>query len=90
MGTLFPFLRRAYLARYLRFNATRKGLLGGSKGWLAVFAALTIGRQIGKVTKRGEAPIVYSERLEPGQVLVLTHEPPPPTRRQRRRGADPS
>lgn len=75
---------KAAAARYLRFNATRQGLLGGSKPWLAVFVLLRLAKQVNKVTKRGEMPLVFSEKLEPGASYVITHIVPL-TRKQRRR-----
>ena len=62
-----------YVKRTVRMNSIRKGLLGGSRFWLAVFAAGFVARWSGKVTKRGEMPVRYSERLEPGESIVITH-----------------
>jgi hypothetical protein len=76
------------LRRYLRLNAIRRGLFGGSKPWLAVFVLGVIGRQVGKVTKRGEMPLVLSERLKPGEGLVITHLAPSRRRRGRRGRTD--
>ena len=62
-----------YVRRTIRMNSIRKGLLGGSRFWLTVFALGYVARWSGKVTKRGEMPIRYSETLEPGQELVIRH-----------------
>ena len=63
----------AYLKRTVRFNATRKGLLGGNRLWLTVFGLLQLAKWSGKVTKRGEAPIKFSESLKPGESFVVRH-----------------
>lgn len=75
---------RAFVSRTIRYNAVRQGLLGGSAAWFSVFVLLRLGRSINKVTKRGEAPIRFSEQLEVGQRLVIEHLPPPERRRRRR------
>ncbi len=49
-----------------------RGLLGGSRGWLALGAAATGLRLVGKMARK-EPKVVYSEILEPGQMLVITH-----------------
>ncbi|MFQ5557668.1 MAG: hypothetical protein ACE5GB_09220 [Acidimicrobiales bacterium] len=69
-------LNRAYLKRYLRFNSIRRGLLGGSRLWLAVLALTYVARWSGKVTKRGEMPVLLSERLRPGEGFVIRHLAP--------------
>ncbi len=63
----------AYLKRTFRLNATRKGLLGGDRFWLAMFGVLQLAKWSGKVTKRGEAPIRFSELLKPGEALIIRH-----------------
>ena len=62
-----------YVKRTVRMNSIRKGLLGGSRLWLAVFAAGYAARWSGKVTKRGEMPIRFSEPLGPGEEIVIRH-----------------
>jgi len=63
----------AYVKRTIRYNSVRKGLLGGSRFWLAMFAAGYLARWSGKVTKRGEKPIRFAESLEPGESFVIRH-----------------
>ena len=70
---------RALAEFYARVLSMR--VLESSPDWVV------IGRQVGKVTKRGEAPLVLSERLKPGEGFVITHLAPP-RRRGGRRGAD--
>ncbi len=81
MLTLF---RSGYLRRWVRYNALRKGLLGRQGPWLAVFVLAFLGRRANAVLKRGEMPIRFSEKLEPGATYVISHIVPP-TRRERRR-----
>lgn len=78
---------RRWIMRTIRFRATRRGLLGGHPGWLAVFGLLTLSRQWNKVSKRGDGPVVFRERLEPGQSFAIVHLPEPPTPRQARKAA---
>ncbi len=80
---MFTYLRRGVLRRYLRLNAFRRGVLGGSKPWLVIFALSQLRRQMGKVTKRGEMPLVLSEALRPGESMIITHLAP---KRRGRRG----
>lgn len=63
----------AYVRRTIRMNSIRKGLLGGSRFWLAVFAAGYVGRWSKKVAKRGEMPVEFSEKLQPGQAYEIRH-----------------
>ena len=64
---------RVYVKRYIRRNALRRGLLGGSRLWTAVFAAGYVGRWIGRVAKRGEMPLITSDELRPGEGFVIRH-----------------
>ncbi len=57
--------------RVTRMGAVR-GLLGGSRAWLAVWAVAAGYRLVAKVVRK-EAEVVYSEELEPGESLVITH-----------------
>lgn len=65
-----------YVKRTIRYNGIRKGLLGGSRFWLTVFVAGYVARWSGKVTKRGEMPIRFSESLKPGESYVIRHVDP--------------
>ncbi len=66
----------AQLKRSARTNSVRKGLLGGSRFWTGVYVASRLTRLIGKVTKRGEKPIRFSEALKPGETLMIRHIDP--------------
>ena len=72
---MFPF-SRTYIRRTIRFNSIRRGLLGGSKFWLGVLAAGYVRRSAQKVTKRGEVPVVFSEKLKPGESYEIRHIDP--------------
>lgn len=67
--------RRGYVKRYVRFNAVRRGLLGGSRFWTGVFAAGYIGRWMSRVGKRGDMPVITSDELRPGEGFVIRHLP---------------
>jgi hypothetical protein len=66
----------------LRSNALYKGVLGGSRGWMAIGALVWAPRLVKKVLGRTQQ-IVATEVLKPGQVLCL-EAIPPPTRSERR------
>ncbi len=60
----------------LRRNALYKGLLGGSRGWMAVGAFVWGPRLLKKALGRNEQ-VVATERLEPGQALRIEAIRPP-------------
>ena len=61
------------LRGYLRRTAVARGVLGGNRLWLVV-AIVIYGRRIMR-RLLGDAPeVVYSEELQPGQSLLITHE----------------
>ena len=66
-------LRRGYVRRYIRLNALRRGLLGGSRFWTGVFVAGHVGRWLSKVSKRGDMPVITADELERGEGLVIRH-----------------
>lgn len=72
---MFSFLRSGYLKRVIRMNATRKGLLGGSRLWRAVWLMLTLRKGWSKVSKSGEAPIAFTEPLKEGEAWTVVHVP---------------
>ena len=69
---MVPF-RRAYIQRRIRINAVRRGLLGGSRFWTAVFVAGRLRGFVQRVTKRAEMPIVSSDEVGVGEGLVIRH-----------------
>ena len=66
----------------LRSNAIYKGLLRGSRAWMAVGAVVWTPRLLKKVLGRTQK-VVATEVLKPGQVLCL-EAIAPPTRSERR------
>ena len=70
----------------LRRNAIFKGLLGGSRGWMAVGALVWAPRFYKRVM--GRVPeFVAREVLQPGQTVCITAIPPPPAGRREARRA---
>lgn len=67
---------RSAVKRYIRFNGLRRGLLGGSPFWTAMFFAGHAGRFLSRVAKRGPMPVVTSDALEPGEGLIVRHIAP--------------
>ena len=59
------------LRSLIRLGVVR-GLFGGNRGWLALGAGAAGLKLLGKMTSK-EPKVVYSERLDPGQTLVVTH-----------------
>ena len=66
----------------LRRNALYKGLLGGSRGWLAVGAFVWAPRLMKRALGRTEK-VVATEVLKPGQAIYI-EAIPQETREQRR------
>lgn len=52
--------------------AFRKGLLGGSRPWMAVGGAALALRLLKKMAAR-QPEVVYCEELQPGQTLTISH-----------------
>lgn len=70
------------VAKFLRYGALHKGLLGGSRGWRAVFFLMFGGRMVRKLS--GKVPeILGTETLEPGHLLQI-EAIAPMTRREKR------
>ena len=68
----------------LRRNAMFKGLLGGSRGWMAVGAIVYAPRFYKRVM--GRVPeFVAREELQPGQTVCIKAIPPATGRREARR-----
>ncbi len=67
---------------YLRHSALYKGVLGGSRGWMAVGAVLWAPKLIKRFLGKNEE-IIATEKLVAGQSLRL-EAIGPPTRKQRK------
>lgn len=72
---MFKIFRGAYVKRMIRVNALRKGLLGGHPMWRAIWALSAVRKMWGRVSKKGEAPITFSESLGEGEAWALVHVP---------------
>ena len=59
------------MAGYLYRRAQTKGLLGGSRPWTVVWAAL-LGLRLLRRVLRDRPEILYREELAPGEVLVIS------------------
>jgi hypothetical protein len=68
-----------FIFRFLKRNATYKGLLGGSRGWLTLFGIFTTFRFFGKYVGR-EEQYLTKETLKPGQAMTITAIAPPSRR----------
>lgn len=53
-------------------NALRRGLLGGNRTWMTVFAILGIAKVVRRLSG-SEPEVVYCEPLRRGEGLVITH-----------------
>lgn len=52
--------------------ALRRGLFGGSRFWMVVFAGIAAARVFRRLSG-SEPDTVYCEALAPGQALLVTH-----------------
>jgi hypothetical protein len=59
-------------------------VLGGSRGWAGLWLAVALARYVRKVSAR-DVEVLTTERLKPGQGVLVTSLGPPPSRRERRR-----
>ncbi len=62
------------LLGYLVRNGLRRGLLGGERLWLVLGGLALAARFALKVVRR-EPETVFSEKLRPGERLIVTHRP---------------
>ncbi|NNC79956.1 MAG: hypothetical protein HKN94_07355 [Acidimicrobiales bacterium] len=67
--------RSSYLKRTVKMNALRKGLIGGSPVWRTVWVLSAVRKFWSKVSKKGEAPVVFEEDLDEGTAWTLVHVP---------------
>jgi len=70
------------LSAVVRSKAVRKGLIGGSRGWMAVGVLVYGWKALRWLTAR-RPEVVSVERIEPGQTVQITTVAAP-TRRERR------
>ena len=55
----------------LRRRGLERGVLGHSRVWLGVWAVLTVGRLVRRVTR--SKPVVERFALKPGETVVISH-----------------
>ncbi|MBW3614240.1 MAG: hypothetical protein KY439_02895 [Actinobacteria bacterium] len=60
------------MGAYLWAAAIRRGLLGGSRPWMAILAVAGTLRLIRRLSG-SEPETVYREELKAGQALIVTH-----------------
>ena len=60
----------AVLLRFLRTRGLQRGVFGSSRGWLGVWVALTLARQVNKRLGR-EPELVDRVVLQPGQAVQV-------------------
>ena len=58
------------LASLLRSQGRRKGVLGGNRRWLTIWAVVAAGQTVHKLTKA--KPVVERIRLKPGETITIT------------------
>lgn len=68
-------VRSARTKRLVKSKALRKGLLGGNLFWRGVYGYLTFRKMWSHISKRGDAPIVFGEKIAEGEAWALVHVP---------------
>jgi hypothetical protein len=63
-----------WLVRLALRRGWRHGVLNGERGWLYAGAAALLLRMLLRAIAKEES-VVYREILQPGERLVITHEP---------------
>jgi hypothetical protein len=63
------------LIRLALRNGWRRGVLQGSRPWL-IAGGVALGLRVVQKLAGPEEKIVYSERLAPGETLVIAHQRP--------------
>lgn len=61
------------MLRFLLRRGFQKGLMGGSRRWL-VMGGVALGVKVLRKLSGSEPEVVYSEKLDPGESLVIAHE----------------
>ena len=76
---MFPFLRSITFKRAMRTKfrtkAVRKGLVGGSRMWRAIWVLMTLRNGWARLSKSGGAPIKFTEPLREGEAWQVVHVP---------------
>lgn len=66
-----PYKPREIFSFFVRRNAFTKGVMGGQRGWFAVFVALWAGGRVRHFLAR-EPQHLSIETLQPGQRVIVT------------------
>ena len=61
------------MLRFLLRRSFQLGVLGGSRRWLVV-GGMALGVKVLRKLSGSEPEVVYSEKLAPGESLVIAHE----------------
>lgn len=61
------------IGRLLLQRAFRKGFLGGSRFW-TVLGTVGVAMRVLKKVTRDKPEVAFSERLEPGETIVISHD----------------
>ncbi len=61
------------LVRFLKGTGFRRGVLGGSRYWFALWAAVSATGWLRRRSRR-EEKVAYRSELLPGEQLLVTHE----------------
>ena len=64
---------RASAASWITRQAVRRGLLGSSRTWFAVFVATTAAKGVRRVLRARQPVTVLEQRLEPGAGIEVRH-----------------
>lgn len=61
-------------------HATRKGLIGGDRRWMAVFAVIGTAKLVRRISGSSKDPKpAFRTELKPGEALTIRHLPPDAT-----------
>jgi hypothetical protein len=71
-STLQPASRRDRVLRLLELAGVRRGVKGGSRGWIRVFVAAWVIRRLRRLTG-SEPVVVYRGELKPGETIEINH-----------------
>jgi hypothetical protein len=58
------------IAKALRIRGLRKGVIGGNRRWLTIWAAVAMGQTLHRLLK--PKPTIERFRLKPGETVVIT------------------
>ena len=61
------------MLRFLLRQGFQRGVLGGSRRWL-MLGGVALGVKVLRKLSGSEPEVVYSEKLAPGESLVIAHE----------------